>query len=518
MSLDTLAIGAVAASLVLALAAPSPARAADATDAPITTISADGRSVTDGTRTLRLSNARGLSTLGESVTVTGSGYATNKGIYVAFCVAPAYNQLPTPCGGGSSGDGSTSTWVSSNPPSYGEGVATPYGPGGTFQATFDLDPVLNATTDCRVVVCAVVTRNDHIRTTDRSQDLILPVGFAPPGTPTTPPTTSPPTTAPPPTSPPTTYPGQVTTPTTARSGADNSTTTVRPIDVALPAPRTAVAADGLSASDGVRTLRSAKAASVDPAGEPIVVSGSGFDGTKSVKVALCLVPPVGTAPTLCAASAITAGPAKVAARFAAPADPVVPGAGGASQPLGPGGSFSTTLFVAPEIDARTDCRVVACGLIVRNDLLRPSDRSQDVVLPVSFASGTGMGTNPGTTIDDDASTGSSNATVAAVGGNGGISSVPDGPAPGDENASVAGVAASERTSSRDSGSRLSLVVLAFLVAIAAAGIVVVRRRTTLAADGPAGVPTSESGLPAPGPSSPGPSSPGPRTATGEVPA
>ncbi len=140
---------------------------------------------TDGTRTLTVSQATGLDPAGQMVRVTGSGYDTFKGIYVAFCVVPAPGQAPSPCGGGvdMAGGSGASHWISSNPPPYGQGVATPYGPGGSFDVTVAVSAMLNATVDCRVVQCAIVTRNDHTRASDRAQDVVIPVHFASPATP-----------------------------------------------------------------------------------------------------------------------------------------------------------------------------------------------------------------------------------------------------------------------------------------------------------------------------------------------
>lgn len=70
---------------------------------------------------------------------------------VAVCVDNGLRQVPTPCLGGvdTSGSGGGSAWVSSNPPSYGTALATPYGPGGSFTVTLSVvvpDPVSG--TDC----------------------------------------------------------------------------------------------------------------------------------------------------------------------------------------------------------------------------------------------------------------------------------------------------------------------------------------------------------------------------------
>ena len=80
-----------------------------------------------GGQTLTVSSTTDLDPSGASVQVTGSGYDTEKGIYVSFCVLPPSGELPTPCGGGVdlTGTGSGTVWVSSNPPIYATGLTTP---------------------------------------------------------------------------------------------------------------------------------------------------------------------------------------------------------------------------------------------------------------------------------------------------------------------------------------------------------------------------------------------------------
>jgi hypothetical protein len=132
-------------------------------------------------QTLTVSKATGLSPAGGTVTVEGTGYDENKGIYVAFCVDNGPGEMPTPCGGGADTSGSlgASHWISSNPPSYGEGLAVPYGDGGSFSVTLDVTPQIEDV-DCTVRACAVVTRADHTRSADRTQDLRIPVSFGVP--------------------------------------------------------------------------------------------------------------------------------------------------------------------------------------------------------------------------------------------------------------------------------------------------------------------------------------------------
>jgi hypothetical protein len=148
--------------------------------APRARLSADGSTATAGDLELRVSATKDLGPKGATLTVTGHGYDTFKGVYVAFCKEPKANKVPTPCGGGATTEGSTgaSQWVSSNPPPYGRGLTIPYGPDGSFTTTLRVEARLTKQVDCRDVQCVVITRNDHTRSTDRSQDVFVPVTFA----------------------------------------------------------------------------------------------------------------------------------------------------------------------------------------------------------------------------------------------------------------------------------------------------------------------------------------------------
>jgi hypothetical protein len=149
---------------------------------------------------LTVSKSQGLDPSGETVTVSGSCFDEHKGIYVAFCVVPPPGSPPSPCGGGvaTEGSGGLSHWISSNPPPYAVGLTTPYGPGGSFTVTLRPSVMLNPDVDCRVVQCAIATRNDHTRSSDRGQDGIVPVSFAavPPPAPEASPASPPPETVP----------------------------------------------------------------------------------------------------------------------------------------------------------------------------------------------------------------------------------------------------------------------------------------------------------------------------------
>jgi iron complex transport system substrate-binding protein len=144
-------------------------------------VAAQGTSQGTQGQTLSVSRTTDLDPAGAEVTVTGSGYDETKGIYVSFCVLPPPGQKPTPCGGGIdlSGAGGSTVWVTSHPPAYATGLATPFGPGGSFEVTITIAAAIADGLDCRTIACAVVTRADHTRADDRSADVFVPVAFAP---------------------------------------------------------------------------------------------------------------------------------------------------------------------------------------------------------------------------------------------------------------------------------------------------------------------------------------------------
>jgi hypothetical protein len=187
--------------------------------------------------TVSVSKTDGLDPAGEVITVSGTCFDPNKGIYVAFCVVPPPGQPPSPCGGGVAmeGSGGLSHWISSNPPPYAQGLTIPWGPGGSFSVTLRPSAALNPDIDCRVVACAVATRADHTRGSDRSLDAVIPLTFSEPVV--APPPTEPPPTEPPPTEPPTTVPETTVAPTTTTSTTTAPTTTepAEPVDAELAA-------------------------------------------------------------------------------------------------------------------------------------------------------------------------------------------------------------------------------------------------------------------------------------------
>jgi hypothetical protein len=127
---------------------------------------------------LSVSQTSDLNPNGTTVTVRGTGYDVKKGVYVIVCTQAAPGPQAT-CIGGVNIDGSSpsSIWVSSNPPGYAVGLTTPFLPDGSF--TVELEVVAKSgALDCTVLKCGVVTRSDHLRYTDRTQDVFVPITFS----------------------------------------------------------------------------------------------------------------------------------------------------------------------------------------------------------------------------------------------------------------------------------------------------------------------------------------------------
>ncbi len=164
LKISTFAI--VAFALVIGTAIPSNA--------------ASGRVATGKNGTsLTVSKSILLNPNGADISVSGKGFTAKAGIYVALCVKVKSGIKPGPCGGGADMTGATgaSIWLSTNPPSYGIGVAKPIAADGSFTVKLRVAAMIG-NVDCRVTKCAIYTRADHLRSDDRSADIAFPVTFA----------------------------------------------------------------------------------------------------------------------------------------------------------------------------------------------------------------------------------------------------------------------------------------------------------------------------------------------------
>ena len=144
---------------------------------PSSAVPATTTSVVVNRPKLSVSQTTNLNPSGTSVTVRGTGFDVSKGVYVIVCSQAAPGPQAT-CIGGVNIDGSSSSsvWVSSNPPNYAVGLTTPFQPDGSF--IVDLVIVAKSgALDCTAIRCGVVTRSDHLRYTDRTQDVFVPISF-----------------------------------------------------------------------------------------------------------------------------------------------------------------------------------------------------------------------------------------------------------------------------------------------------------------------------------------------------
>lgn len=129
--------------------------------------------------------------VGERLIVSGTGYDSSRGIYVAICVIPEEPTIkPGPCVGGvpdqeqsDVAEGTIqyapSNWINDDwawklfgARSY-DDLET-----GTFTAYLEVGEPVGDGFDCRVDACGIYTRNDHTALNDRVQDLFVPVAWA----------------------------------------------------------------------------------------------------------------------------------------------------------------------------------------------------------------------------------------------------------------------------------------------------------------------------------------------------
>jgi hypothetical protein len=156
--------------------APAPAPGTEPEPAPVDGPGGSRTATGPQGQELTVTPADDLDPEGQQVNVRGSGYDPAVGVYVALCVDNGPGQVPSPCVGGAdqSGESGSSAFISSDPKFA--GLATPWGPGGTF----DVDLTITAaddSVDCLdgTVTCKVVTRADHTASSDRSADVKVPV-------------------------------------------------------------------------------------------------------------------------------------------------------------------------------------------------------------------------------------------------------------------------------------------------------------------------------------------------------
>lgn len=216
---------------------------------------------------------------------------------------------------------------------------------------------------------------------------------------------------------------------------------------------TGVARAEESVSDGTRTLSVSRTTDLSEAGETIVVTGSGYDESKGVYVGLCVVTSPDVQPSPCGGGIDRAG-ATGASEWISSNPPSY--AIGLPIPYETGGSFVVELSVSPTINDVVDCRNVQCAIVTKSDHTIIDDRSQDLLIPVTF---TGVAPSTTVTVDSAPSTPSETAPEITVADN------------------VSDLAAT--ATDTDGGVNGVLIgVVALIVAAAAVALIAVRRTRT----------------------------------------
>jgi iron complex transport system substrate-binding protein len=147
---------------------------------------------------------------------------------------------------------------------------------------------------------------------------------------------------------------------------------------------TPVAAQASAEGVAGQLLTVSRTTGLDPAGEVVTVTGSGYDESKGIYVSFCVLPPPGQKPTPCAGGIDLTGSGGSTVWITS--DPPAY-AKGLTTPFGPGGTFEVGITVETALADGFDCRVIACAVATRADHTRSDDRTADVFVPVSFGPG-----------------------------------------------------------------------------------------------------------------------------------
>lgn len=125
---------------------------------------------------------------GDVLRIEGLGFDAGIGIYLAVCAIPeSTGEKPGPCLGGipagaESGnlDESrlTSAWIT-NDWAWRNFATHQYSDAaeGSFSVTLEMPEASEEGLDCRETRCAIATRADHTASSDRVQDLLLPIAY-----------------------------------------------------------------------------------------------------------------------------------------------------------------------------------------------------------------------------------------------------------------------------------------------------------------------------------------------------
>lgn len=148
---------------------------------------------------------------------------------------------------------------------------------------------------------------------------------------------------------------------------------------------------------GIMVVSSTPGGEVDTAalaaGDRLIVSGTGYDGSRGIYVAICKIPPTpAEKPGPCLGGVpdqeqqqVEEGTIQYAPSNWINGDWAWKLFGARSYDDVDTGTFTAYIEVPNPVDDGIDCRKDACGLFTRNDHTALSDRVQDLYVPVGFA-------------------------------------------------------------------------------------------------------------------------------------
>ena len=128
------------------------------------------------------------------------------------------------------------------------------------------------------------------------------------------------------------------------------------------------------------TLTATKVSGIK-SGEKIIISGSHFDETVGIYLAICKVVKKSELPSPCGGGIDKTG--TTGSSIWISSNPPPYGVGLAKE-FAPGGRFSFAIKVSPFI-GKLDCRKIKCAIYVRADHTRSDDRTFDLSIPISFS-------------------------------------------------------------------------------------------------------------------------------------
>ena len=163
--------------------------------------------------------------------------------------------------------------------------------------------------------------------------------------------------------------------------------------VEWPVEATAAGDDGRTRTISVESVSGLLDTSALAPGDRLIVTGSGYDGTRGIYVAICVIPDspdvkpgpcIGGVPDQ-APTTVDEGTVQFAPSNWINDDWAWKLFGARSYDDLDAGTFTAYIEVGDALGSGFDCRVDPCGLYTRNDHTALNDRVKDLYVPIGFA-------------------------------------------------------------------------------------------------------------------------------------